>query len=693
MPTSQELITHARALMQANQIDDAENIWRELATRHPKEPDLHSMLGVCRRLKGDIDNAMKHFRAATELDEHHADSHFHIGQTLQQIGRLGQAEKAFNTAVKSNPNHIGARVAMARIQEGSGKTDEALKSLRMALRADRDSIPALAEISRILLARGQVDEADKHASRAIQLKPEDLRAQLAVTNILQTRGHWDSAEQMLGHALKKYPDSAPLWAALGGLYRFAGRHGQAVQAFERAEQLYPGGRLEPVAVVAMAESLNAIGYALEAHQRLETLSGRVRLEGGSLLLLAELRIANGQIEAARELLPQLEKSLGSGKRLVEAWLAEAAGELESAAGQAAKLHEIKHEGVSRKARLLSARLAARRDDAEAVENALSSLVGRDPTATWMLADARCRVGDHGRGREVLEALLSKSDALGPQEQAITHARLAWLLDDAGQYESAREHVEHCSWQGLPHPARMVRATPEAQRNAIVELEEQPWATTSIDDERPQLLFVLGWPGSGGENVVQALMDAGMAHLDTIGGERRRQALGLPKSLPELQATDDAEVRAARRRYFRGTDIATGLLLDPMWFEATDLPALARFFPGARVIVPDAEAGDLELHWRLSGFGEIEQVHSAWCDDQAVLQHVRERFDLEFIDVPRSLLVDDAGKAAELLAGALGTKQVDELAKAIERSHEINPLKPAGRWQHYSDILTSAGQPA
>ena len=693
MPTSQELITHARALMQANQIDEAESAWRELVTRHPKEPDLHSMLGVCRRLKGDIDNAMKHFRAATELDEHHADSHFHIGQTLQQVGRLGEAEKALKTAVKSNPNHVGARVAMARIQEGSGKRDDALKSLRMALRADRDSIPVLAEMSRILLAMGQVDEADKHASRAIQLKPEDLRAQLAVTNILQARGHWDSAEQMLGRALGKYPNSAPLWAALGGLYRFAGRHGQAVQSFERAEQLYPGGRLEPVAVVAMAESLNAIGYVREAHQRLETLSGRVRLEGGSLLLLAELRIADGQIEAARELLPQLEKSLGSGKRLVEAWLAESAGELESAAGQAAKLHDVKHEGVSRKARLLSARLAARRDDAEAVEKALSPMIGRDPSATWMLAEARCRVGDHDRGREVLEALLAESGALGPQERAITHARLAWLLDDVGQYDNAREHIEHCSWQGLPHPARMVNATPAEQRDSILGLQDQPWATASIDDDRPQLVFVLGWPGSGGENIVQGLIDTGIAHLDTVGGERRRQALGLPKSIADLQETDDNEVRAARRRYFRGAVKTSGYLLEPMWFEATDLPALARFFPGSRVIVPAGEAGDLELHWRLSGFGDIEQVHSAWRDDQAVLKHVREHIDLEFIDLPRSVLVEDAGKAAEILAGALGTKKVDELATALERSHEINPLKPEGRWQHYSDILTSAGQSA
>lgn len=693
MPTSQELITHAQALMQARQVDEAERIWQDLVTRHPNEPDLRTMLGVCRRIKGDIDSALKHFRAAAELDEHHAESQFHTGQTLLQLGQHAQAEKSLKAAIKANPNHVGARVTMARIQQGAGKPDEALKSLRMALRADPNSVPALSEISRVLLAQGQEEEAEKHALRADQLAPDDLRAQLAVVNVMQVRGHYDSAEKMLAGALEKYPESAPLWAALGGLYRFAGRHGQAVQAFQRAEQLYRGAGLEPVAALAMAESLHAIGHGREARQRLETLHGRVRLEGNALLLLAELRVADGDLDAARALLPQLEASLGSGRRLLEAWLAEAAGEHDSAASQAASLHEVGHEGVSRKARLLSARLATAHDDVATAEQALAPLVGRDAMATWMLAEAQRRVGHYDRAREVLESLLAEPGHLGRQEQAMTHARLAWVLDDAGDHELARDHLEHCTWQGLPHPAQVVRSTSSRLREAVLQMESQPWAAAAIDDHRPQMVFVLGWPGSGGENIVQALVDSGMAHFDTTRGNRRREAIGLPATMAELQASDDARIRAGRRRYFRGTDTASPFLLETMWFGATDLPALARYFPGARVIVPAAEPGDLELHWRLSGFGDIDNLISAWRDDQAVLEHLRDRLDLEFVDVPRSLLVDDFGKAAEMIAGVIGSAKAAELAQALERSHEINPLKPDGRWKAYGDVLLSSREPA
>jgi tetratricopeptide (TPR) repeat protein len=693
MPTSQELISHARSLMQSMQIAEAEGIWRDLAERHPQEPDLRTMIGVCRKLMGDTDNALEHLRAATELDAHHADSRFHLGQTLLQLGRLEEAEKALKKALAVNPNHVGARVAMAQILERNGRLEDATRSLRMALRADGDSVSALSEMSRLLLAQGREDEADKHASRAVQIQPEDARAQIAMSNVFRVRGQWDFAEQSLKNALEKAPNSVSLWSALGGLYQAAGRDGQAVAAFERAEQLRRGAGLEPIAILAMAESLHAIGHGGEARQRLEKLHQVVPLEGNALLLLAELRLADGDAEAARELLPQLEQTLGSGKRLVEAWLAEAAGDHESAAEQAARLHEVDHERVSRQARLLSGRLAVAGGDLGAAEKALSPLASRDPVAAWMLAEALRKTGDHDRGRELLERLLKESKRLGPEERAMTHGRLAWLLDEAGRYDSAGNHLERSSWQGLPHAAEMVRATPAALHDVFMQMNDQPWPTAAADDGRPDLLFVLGWPGSGRENIVRAMIDAGAAHLDPAGGRRRRQAIGLPLALADLQVHDDAQVRMARRRYFRGSEAGANRVLEPIWVEATDLPALARFFPQARVIVPVAEAGDLELHWRLSGYGRIDEAISLWQRDQALIDHLRERIDLEFIELPRAALVGDAGAAAEILAGALEQDLSDSLAQSLERSREIYPLKPEGRWREYADILKGTAQPA
>ncbi|MFN2334425.1 MAG: hypothetical protein ABR550_08385, partial [Wenzhouxiangellaceae bacterium] len=88
------------------------------------------------------------------------------------------------------------------------------------------------------------------------------------------------------------------------------------------------------------------------------------------------------------------------------------------------------------------------------------------------------------------------------------------------------------------------------------------------------------------------------------GERRRlEALVQPATPELLDELDEGSLRMGRRRFMRGLAArsADAVVLDAGWWHATGIPALARFFPGTTVFWPEADARDLALQWRVSGY--------------------------------------------------------------------------------------------
>ncbi len=687
MQTSQELIANARGLMQAGQLAEADTALIELAEREPENPTARTLLGVCRKLQGDAEAALAHLQAAAAMDEHHSDSHFQLGHLLHELGRRDEAESELNKAITADPNHVPARVALGQLYRRSNRPELAAEALKLALRADEDSVPALAEMAATMLALGQVDEAESHASRAVRTQPDDPRGQVAMAGVFQARGHLDFAEQCLENALEKTPDNVSLWSALGSLFKRQERYVEAAAAFERAEQLLAPRHLDPPALMAMAESLYATGHHRPARERLELLNRHLRLEGDALLLLAEVRLATGDPAGSRDLLPRLRESIDGAAQLVEAWLAETDEDMPRAAELADGLHGSDHAYIDRHARLISGRAALPGGDVERARSALEPLLKSEPSAGWLLADVCRRTGDRDGARAALDAVLAECRELPARQAAMTHARLAWLLDELDEVDVAIHHLERSGWQGLPMPAEVVRRAPEFLHSAFLEMRRTPWSSIATDDDKPQPVFVLGWPGSGRESIIAALRDAGMPLLDAADGQRRHRAIGLPLALPDLERQSEASVRLTRKRYFRGVR-SSGVVVEPMWFDAAALPALARFFPGATVIVLEAEAGDLEFHWRLAGHQFIDDALAAWHQDRELLDHLREVLDLNFVAIPTAMLLTDRAEAVRQLDTALVPGDVEAWSPRLESSLDLTRLKPSGRWRHYAEVLSA-----
>lgn len=683
----------ARELFQAGDYSAAEALCRQALEQQSGDPQLTMMLSFCLQRMGRIDDALQVLEGAATHEDADAGIHHHLASLLVELGRPGPARQSLKRCLKADPNHLQGRTLLGHVELGENRLQAAADSFNAALRIDADHPAALTGLAMTLLKGGQPEIARSHAERAAQLEPRNAGAQIALAQSYQALGHHSFAEQGLRNATELQPDSGAVWGAFATQLARNGQHAEAVKAFQRALKL---GTQTNRMSLGLASCLQQIGRLSEARSVVERFIAQRPDNPVAIALLVGILLDQGQAEPAGTWLERLKDETGPRVELLRARLAELLGDLDQAHALANSLHLDADTQLADQARLLSGRVAGARGTAVVARKALQPLIaaGRhQPTASWLLADALAGGGQIDKAREVLEQLIESDTGASPAAPARTARRLAMLLDRAGDHESAGQFLQSPGWHSCEALSKLGQNSPPALRAMWDGGFEAVSDQAPVDDGRPQPIFVLGWPGSGRDLLLAALENhADVIALDPTREKARRDALGLPMAPEQAAALDDSRVRLGRKRFvgeLRGQPIsASTRILDPGWWEVTSLPVLARFFPAARVIVPRVDLAALELHWRLAGYRDIEDILAGYNDERRRLLKWISGLALSFIDVPLSPLLTQPEAALGKLGAALGVEFDASAAAQVASLSSQSPYACMFNWPHYRQHLVS-----
>jgi len=684
-------IHQANELLESRNYAAAEAVFREALQDNPEHPRLLMMVGLCLRGQGRTDEGLAMLKQAAMTAKDDSEVHTYLARALLDQGNIEAARNSLKQCLSISPNDLHGRTLLGQIELYSGRPRAAADSLHAALRVDPDHLPALVGLARALIESGRAAEASKHAEKAVKDNPEDITAQMAMAQVFQALGHGGFAEQCLRNALELQPKSAQIWSALGSILVANGRHDDAVHALNKA--VHHGSRTE-LTILALASSLHKLGRLQAAQQVIGPFIAEHPERAGPRAMLAEIYLDRQQPEQARALLTGLADEDAASVVLLKARLAETSGELDQAHDLASDLHDHDNTEIADKSRILSARIARARGAAVAARKALDPLIkaGRcEPQASWLLADIVAESGQLERAREILEKLINNEAHFSAITRTRTARRLALMLDRAGEFEQAGQFLQQPGWKTCHCLTRILNDSPAALQQGYQAIDSLDLDQRAIDDGRPQPVFILGWPGSGRDLLLRALTDhCSLAMLDRTTGQRRRDALGLPLNPAQLANVDDGRLRIGRKRFFselRGSEVGSAVI-DPSWWEATSLPALGRFFPGARVILPRAESAAQELHWMMAGFTNIDQMLAAKNADETLLAHLRPLLPLHFIDIELTELIDHPTDSLDRLGQQLGTDFDSETHLKLKAAVAESAYESARHWHHYGKQLLS-----
>jgi Flp pilus assembly protein TadD len=158
--------------------EQAEQLYKALLEKAPKDARLHHRLGVLSLQKSDFAQAEEHFCTAKSLAPPTAELLSDIGYCYYLQHRLPEAENALNDALRLEPTHAAAINNMALVLGKLGRTQESLDLFRRT----NSEAEAYANLAYVLAQNGELAQAEQLYLRALTL---DNKMRAAAQAMLQ----------------------------------------------------------------------------------------------------------------------------------------------------------------------------------------------------------------------------------------------------------------------------------------------------------------------------------------------------------------------------------------------------------------------------------------------------------------------------------------------------------------------------
>ena len=150
-------------------IIEALEIVEPLIEKHPNEPILFNIRGVCNKAKNEFKDAVNDFNQAVLIKPDYAEAHYNLGVTLQEMGDLDNAIESYKQALKHNNHYPKAHNNLGQIYLVMEDLDLALDHLEWAVALQPEFSDAFNNLGGAYIGLNKVHDAIKSFKKAVAL--------------------------------------------------------------------------------------------------------------------------------------------------------------------------------------------------------------------------------------------------------------------------------------------------------------------------------------------------------------------------------------------------------------------------------------------------------------------------------------------------------------------------------------------
>jgi predicted O-linked N-acetylglucosamine transferase (SPINDLY family) len=255
--------TLAVALMEQNQLAQAEKEAARLVEQTPADLGAVNLLGVIQKRLGRMSEAVETFGKATDVDPSSHSAWYNLGNTLLAAGRHAEAVEPLSRALDLKVDCSETARLVGQAWAGAGRHGLALAAFDRAEKLDPNNRRVFSSRALALQSAGSADAVVlAELDRVITLEPENLEHQRAKAIYLQRRSRFDEAEQVNRAILEQNPDDLETLLRLGHMLGYSLRRYEEANAFlRRAVALRPE---DPRCLSGLCKSLLDSRYGVES---------------------------------------------------------------------------------------------------------------------------------------------------------------------------------------------------------------------------------------------------------------------------------------------------------------------------------------------------------------------------------------------------------------------------------------------
>lgn len=247
-PNLRTLTTLADAYESLRDFAGAAEVLKRALVLDPSDVELKQGLAQNLQMAGKLDEALQVYEELAQDDPKNPDPHFRMFQIYRQKGDLEKARASLNRAKQIEPDNLEVLFAEVGLLDFEGKHAEAIQALRQIIdstekrtystpdRANR--LVLLERLGMLYRSNEQHEQAVETFRKMAQLDPEAApRAAVQITDTYRDAKDFNRALQEIEAAAKKFPDDRMVGMKRASLLAELGKESQAESEVRR---LYAG---------------------------------------------------------------------------------------------------------------------------------------------------------------------------------------------------------------------------------------------------------------------------------------------------------------------------------------------------------------------------------------------------------------------------------------------------------------------
>ncbi|AWP12261.1 O-GlcNAc transferase variant 1 [Scophthalmus maximus] len=270
--------------------------------QNPMLAEAYSNLGNVYKERGQLQEAIEHYRHALRLKPDFIDGYINLAAALVAAGDMEGAVQAYVSALQYNPDLYCVRSDLGNLLKALGRLEEAKACYLKAIETQPNFAVAWSNLGCVFNAQGEIWLAIHHFEKAVTLDPNFLDAYINLGNVLKEARIFDRAVAGYLRALSLSPNHAVVHGNLACVYYEQGLIDLAIDTYRRAIELQPHF---PDAYCNLANALKEKGnvrkLVSEAEECYNTALRLCPTHADSLNNLANIKREQGNIEDAVQL--------------------------------------------------------------------------------------------------------------------------------------------------------------------------------------------------------------------------------------------------------------------------------------------------------------------------------------------------------------------------------------------------------
>ncbi|XP_078268590.1 UDP-N-acetylglucosamine--peptide N-acetylglucosaminyltransferase 110 kDa subunit isoform X1 [Rhinoraja longicauda] len=266
--------------------------------QNPMLAEAYSNLGNVYKERGQLQEAIEHYRHALRLKPDFIDGYINLAAALVAAGDMEGAVQAYVSALQYNPDLYCVRSDLGNLLKALGRLEEAKACYLKAIETQPNFAVAWSNLGCVFNAQGEIWLAIHHFEKAVTLDPNFLDAYINLGNVLKEARIFDRAVAAYLRALSLSPNHAVVHGNLACVYYEQGLIDLAIDTYRRAIELQPHF---PDAYCNLANALKEKGNVAEAEECYNTALRLCPTHADSLNNLANIKREQGNIEEAVQL--------------------------------------------------------------------------------------------------------------------------------------------------------------------------------------------------------------------------------------------------------------------------------------------------------------------------------------------------------------------------------------------------------